>query len=208
MVEGRGPRDAYAGWTPQQVEKLIRDLLNQCLMPLGREAGDEGLYAAYCTIEREDYERACEDLPELRGKGFAAICAEFVTCVALRLLPQDPAKPEGHRLGRVELTFDRGEAFQPAIEAAWQRVKDRPEGRRGPLSLVSKISSADWRDVPGLQAADDLAWHVNRWRTKGSIGANLRTVLPTDGTGAHFGCQQLIEWYRDSLDPLRLHATP
>lgn len=203
-----GPFHKSLGWTHRKVAHLLKEVFNQCLSPEDGVDEADHLSGVYCTVIKEDFERACRELPHLESKGWAAICAEFVTYIALTRLPQDPSKPKGSRLGVIEVHFDRNEPFRREIEDAWNAAKDRPEGQRGPLSLVLSIGYSDMRQTPGLQAADYLAWHVNRWRTTGSPGAGLIATAAAQGVGVMFDYETLMEWYREGPDPLFPDPTP
>jgi hypothetical protein len=79
MVEAKGLRDAFGralGWDDNKVAALLRELVNKCFAPFGWSDGEERIFAAYCTIEKDDYERACQEIPHLKDKRPAAICAE------------------------------------------------------------------------------------------------------------------------------------
>lgn len=112
--------------------------------------------------------------------------------------PQAPGEPEGHRCGTVELIFDQGERFKRQIELAWQRALSRPRGKRGPLSLVSNVSEQDMKEAPGVQAADFLAWHVNRWQTHQSQAAWWRTFKSGPGATVirQFSSELLVDWFK------------
>ena len=160
--------DPKKGWTRAKVLALLRTLA-PCFLVNGWLVKEEGsaLFGTCCTINHEDFDRACEALPFLKKKGKEAICAEVVTEVALRRLPQDPSREEGYRVGTVSLFFDRKEKFLHPISQEWKKALKRPKGKRGPLSMVTAITPVNegFKGSPALQAADYLAWHVNRWLT-------------------------------------------
>ena len=208
MVKAMHLSDGFQDWSRSRVAALLREFFNRCFSPDGWGEGEEALSGVHCTIERSDYDRACQVLPHLRQKGWAAVCADYVAYVALTLLPQDPDKSEGHRKGTVELYFDRDEPFQKEIESAWNKALNRPSGRRGPLSMVSHIGAVEMKKTPAVQAADYLAWHVNRWYTRGCRRSNFMAVLAAQGVGDRFGYDKLVDWYRDGPDPLHLMPTP
>jgi len=202
MVEARSLTkgfDKSLGWTHPKVDELIRNLINECFATEGWSKGEDRIVAAYCTIEAADYEKACKEIPHLKEKASPIdICAEYVTRVALGLLPQNPDKPRGYRKGTVEMFFDRNEPFKAKVERAWNKAK---KNKKGPLGLISAIGESDMRETPGLQAADYLAWHVNRWYTKGCVNSNLMAVLTTQGLGNRFDYKMLLEWYGDEANP-------
>lgn len=194
----RGDFAIRNGWSTERVDALIHELLTKCLVTHGRPTGENGLFAAVCTIELDDFRRAAREISQLRNRGPYWVCTEYVTGMALRLLPQDPELPPFCRMGTVEMCFDRGERFAGQVRDERKRAMKRREGKRGPLSLVSEISEGVARELPGLQAADYLAWHFNR-SAKGLI-SNWQTVLATDGRYNRFDYDMLVEWYDNWSD--------
>ncbi|HWM93575.1 MAG TPA: DUF3800 domain-containing protein [Thermoanaerobaculia bacterium] len=180
----------FDGWTQQEVRSLLHSLLNNCVFPATIEPLAD-IYSApffgvYCSIDKEEFERACVEIPSLRAKGRAAVCAEFITDTALKRLPQK---------GGLQLYFDSNEKFKGKIETEWNKAKKKPAGKRGPLEMISQITSADMKTTPGIQAADILAWHVNRWQTNNDDwGANMLAVFCA-GRGVRFDCEKLKRWY-------------
>lgn len=202
MVEANARSGAFRadkGWTPARVNELVNELIHRCFLPFTlNEAEDTCLLGICCTIDSIAWETACKREPGLKQHGQAGVCARFVAELALRRLPQAPSKPEGHRYGTVELFFDQGERFKRQIEIAWKRALSRPPGSRGPLSLVSHISEKDMKKTPGVQAADFLAWHVNRWQTHQSQEAWWRTFKSGPGATVirQFSSDFLVDWFR------------
>lgn len=204
MVEAKGLRGKFSigkGWSKARVDSLIQDLIHQCFLPAAWNGPDgPSLLKVFCTIGRTDWERSCQEVPQLREHSRATVCARYVAEAALRRLPQDPDKPEGHRTGTLELYFDQNEPFLPQIKAAWRNALTRPKGRRGPLSMISDIVPAEMRTSPGLQAADFLAWHINRWRTKDCQRSWWRTFKSCPGIGVQFRSSDIVEWHKAGYD--------
>jgi hypothetical protein len=206
MVEAHARDPEFSvqkGWTEARVEELIELLLNKCLRPFAlNESEDACLIGLCCSIPAEAWEEACRQETRLKRYGQAGVCARFATALALRRLPQDPDAPIGHRTGSLAMVFDRGERFKRQVEEIWERALKRPPGRRGSLSMVSMICEDNMRTTPGLQAADFLAWHVNRWQEHLSDKAWWRTL--TSGPGAtfvrEFNANLLVEWCRLGFD--------
>lgn len=63
--------------------------------------------------------------------------------------------------------FDRGEDYYLPFRAKWNLEKDIFEntGALSPWILIDDIGEADMKTNPGIQAADILAWAVNREHT-------------------------------------------
>ncbi|MFC1871376.1 DUF3800 domain-containing protein [Chloroflexota bacterium] len=155
---------AAKGWTKNRVNGLLQDLFNECLSPTGWEKFKGEFYGASCTVNLEDFAKVCVDMPSHVLNKPEAICVDHVITIALRALPENSGMPFGKE-GRVELFFDKGESFMHWIDKKW---RSKPNNKlQCPLQLVSSISAVDARDVIGLQAADFLAWHTNRYYTHG-----------------------------------------
>lgn len=81
----------------------------------------------------------------------------------------------------LRLFFDKGEPFKQPLEDEWIRQTERST-ERGVWSiwnLIEQVTPVDMRKVPGVQAADILAWSVNREQTKeaGKNGTFLRHIM-------------------------------
>jgi hypothetical protein len=65
---------------------------------------------------------------------------------------------------KLEMFFDRGEPFKGSFEKRWRAESQKYKQTKvwNSWQLISRISSVDMKAVPGLQAADILAWAVNR----------------------------------------------
>ena len=152
-----GPFSKAVGWTDDEVGKLICDLANNCFNHV-RYHHEDRFYAATCTVNLDDYERACHALPGLRGiKTAEALCVDHAVTWALRALPANNTDPTG-KSGYLELCFDRGEPFRHQLGRVWERQKKKP----GIFRLMSQITTADSKTTPPLQAADLIAWHTTR----------------------------------------------
>lgn len=163
---------AAKGWTGSRVTSLLADLFNECLSPICWDNFKGEFYGASCTVNLADYRKACADMPSLKEP--KAICVDFVVTIAMRALPENLKLPFGKE-GTVELFFDKGESFMNKVDRIW---RSKPNNKlKGPLQLVSGIWHADMRDVIGLQAADFLSWHTNRYYTHGM----------NEGTGSFSG---------------------
>lgn len=81
----------------------------------------------------------------------------------------------------IKYLFDRGEMFKGPFEATWNKEKHRAEqnGVWNIWKLVEQISAVDMKMMPGVQAADILAWAVNREQTAaaGKKGTMMRHIM-------------------------------
>jgi hypothetical protein len=149
------------GWTRDRVGALLRDIFNECFSKTGWGDFKDKFYGASCTVNLADYAKASA---ERFLKEPEAICVDHVVTIALMALPENLALPI-RKEGQIELFFDKGEPFMHKVDRIW---RSKPNHQlKGPLRLVSSIVTADMRQVIGLQAADFLAWHTNRYYTYG-----------------------------------------
>ncbi|MEO8502367.1 MAG: hypothetical protein ABI609_00570 [Acidobacteriota bacterium] len=204
MVDAMALRNEFAranGWSGILVDALLRQLLHRCFLPFALDVPDgPSLLKLYCTIERDEWLRACAGAPNLKNYGRAGVCARFIAGVAVHRLPQAEGEPEGFRSGYLELVFDQGEPFKRQVELACQRAARCAPGQRGPLSLVSVIREANMRQTPGLQAADYLAWLVNRWQESQSQVSWWLSFKSSPGLAFELTAEFLIEWQSSALD--------
>lgn len=186
------------GWTKEKVDSLLNDLSNHCLSPYGtREPIEDSLVGAVCTVEIDDYLRAQNECPYLRGMTPEEVCVNYLAEVALRLLPEDRNGRMG-KSGSVEMYFDRGEKFMRTIYGPWQQHRRRS----GSLRLIDKIASAKSEDSVGLQAADFLAWHTNRdwWKREGGekdLLLRMRIIAAGLFSSDRYDYAKLMARYRD-----------
>lgn len=208
MVDAMALRNDFGipnGWSRDLVNELLHQLVHKCLLTSAwTERDGPSLLKLYCTVARDDWSRACGIAPQLRNYGSAGICGRFIAGIALRRLPQAEGQPEGYRSGSLALIFDRGEPFKRQVELALQSAKRCAAGRRGPLTLISDIQEADMRKTPGLQAADFLAWLVNRWQEGQCQEAAWLTVKSSPGHAYQLTAKFLVDWQSTGLDIRRL----
>ena len=87
----RGEFRVESGWTSAKVDSLLNELSNLCLSPYGtKEPIEDSLVGAACTVEIDDYRRAQDECPYLRGMPPEEVCVNYLAEVALKLLPEDP----------------------------------------------------------------------------------------------------------------------
>lgn len=208
MVDAMALRKQFAignGWSTDLVNDLLQQLVHSCFLPFAwAEPDGPSLLKLYCTIDLTDWSHACVVAPQLRNQGIAGICARFVAGIALRRLPQADGESEGCRSGCLELVFDQGEPFKRQIDLAWNSAMRRAVGQHGPLTLISESREADMRATPGLQAADFLAWLVNRWQERDCQESWWLTFKASPGCAFKLGSDFLIEWQSLNLDTRRL----
>lgn len=212
MVDAMKLRNEFEtknGWNSDLVNELLHQLVHHCFLPCAwSEPDGPSLFKLYCMIEASEWARACAAAPRLKNHGTAGVAARFVAGIALKRLPQAEGEPEGCRAGSLELVFDREKQFKfkRQIELAWEAAAQRAVGQRGPLSLISRIGEENWRETPGLQAADFLAWLVNRWQERECQESWWLTFKSCPGRAYQLDSDFLINWESFGLDSRRLHV--
>jgi hypothetical protein len=127
---------------------LIRDLINVMFKHKSR-----GLQFRACTVIVKDYHKAKEQHPTLRP--LPAICANF--CVGGLGLPHN------HDM---MLHFDRNEDFMHQVNRVWLHLKNKPKLRPLWVEQTRNILPVN-SSYYGVQAADLIAWSLNRAYTHG-----------------------------------------
>lgn len=194
----RGNFSPENGWSADKVRGLLKDLFNHCLSPAGWAQSGERFVGAACTINLENYRRAYRGIPLLQEKEPEAICVDYVVSIALQALPEDTGRPLG-KGGTVELYFDKKESFMHTVDRIW---RSRSKGKlAGPLTLVSHISTANMPEVPGIQAADFLAWHTRRFHETGDLWVRAFGLLATPTYAEYFDYGKLVQHYGGQSGP-------
>jgi hypothetical protein len=161
MQEANALQGAFStakGWTALRVSALLLDFASCSFSTETLEA--QGTFvSAHCTVNLPDYRRAAETYPQLRNYRPEQFCVTHVVNVAASMLPNDSSRPLG-KDGTAELYFDKGEPFMKYIDREWRQ---KPRKRHPNWELVSSLVPVDSRTVYGVQAADFLAWTVNRY---------------------------------------------
>jgi hypothetical protein len=157
LTKGFEPR---FGWNHQNAFGLA----GACLAYMSR-LDKERFRMFYCTVDIGAWRK-------LKGEGYELpepieMCNEFcVYGVQLWYAYKFPLKTEIFDLATdgEHYIFDRNEEFYLPFRAKWNVEKDKFEstGELSPWILIDDVTEADMKKVPGIQAADILAWSVNR----------------------------------------------
>jgi len=89
----------------------------------------------------------------------------------------------------IHFVFDRNEPFLAPFDAEWNAEKDKANrsGVFSPWLLVGSVGEGTMTITPGLQAADILAWGLNRENTapEGHYGTGLAEILRNMTAGTY-----------------------
>ena len=97
----------------------------------------------------------------------------------------------------IHIVFDRNEPFFDSSKAEWIVEKDKANqgSAFSPWLMVDSVTEGTMQTTPGIQAADILAWGLNRENTapEGHYGTGLANILRniTAGTYIHVDEQVL-----------------
>jgi hypothetical protein len=155
--------DKRLGWNQPNAFRLV----NNCLVCMSR-LDKERFRMFYCTVDIGAWHKLKNEGYEIPGP--IDLCNEFsVFGVQLWYAYKFPLKTEVFDLKTdgEHYVFDRNEEFYLPFRAKWNLEKDNFEntGALSPWVLIDDVTEADMRKVPGIQAADILAWSVNREHT-------------------------------------------
>lgn len=147
------------GWTDKKIHALMADaaeVIDECRATLKIQGRLQGLMPLSVTIVLDDFWRVLQKCPQLRTPEL------HCTLVCIRLCLY---WCEHSNVRRLQFIFDRGEPFRGHAVDQWSSKKVRKEE---PIwNDVKGITEADHRDVPGLQAADMIAWCLGSRHTIG-----------------------------------------
>jgi Protein of unknown function (DUF3800) len=158
-----GEFDWRKGWNQQ----LSFGLVNKCLSYMSQLDKDQ-FHMFYCGIDLDAWRKLKLKFPDIIDPiGICnRYCSEIVLTLHLLKYPEyisDPDVP----VEDVHYFFDRNEYFKQPFQDKLNAEKDRSEkwGRKGLWDCIKQVSAVDMKEVPGVQAADILAWAVNRENT-------------------------------------------
>lgn len=151
------------GWNKAKATAARIELFN-VILSFHWEEWKNAFQIRTCTVNMEDYRTARSDNRWLRPP--EAICVN--TCVGLLKLHRADAP--------LRLCFDRNEEFMKQIEQVWTKDRKKPNVRWA--HQIKEITPGTSETTVGLQAADLVAWEVNRaW----SITTEVPLLLPLNG---------------------------
>jgi len=172
--------DSSLGWNEQN----SFDLVTKCVGYMSRL--DKARFRMfYCSVDLKAWSK-------LRGETYQmpnpvdmcnTFCSEIVLGWYLRLYP-DVIDPHNDT---VKYFFDRTEYLEGSFRDKWNTEKNLAEGT-GEWSIwqrIDEITCVDMKKTPGIQAADIIAWAVNRetfakeGQTAKYLGHILRQVIPS-----------------------------
>ncbi|HWZ46338.1 MAG TPA: DUF3800 domain-containing protein [Candidatus Saccharimonadales bacterium] len=160
LAHQHGGFDRKLGWNDENAFGLS----NQCLIYMN-SLDKKRFKVFYCAIDLKAWRK-------LQAKNYPLpdpiemcnwYCSEIILAWYLGSYPE---KPNMFR-DSIRYFFDQNEYFKGPFEDKWNKEKDRAEKTRewNIWQTIKGVSAVDMKDVPGVQAADIVAWAVNRENT-------------------------------------------
>lgn len=89
----------------------------------------------------------------------------------------------------IHIVFDRNEPFFDSFKSEWNAEKDKANQgiAFSPWLMVDSVTEGTMQTTPGIQAADILAWGLNRENTapEGHYGTGLANILRNITAGTY-----------------------
>jgi Protein of unknown function (DUF3800) len=168
MYEANMRREEFEGWTDEELTPLVTSLAT---IPAKVKAAYR-FQAIRFTVDAAAYRKwATPHIP--------TITTNLAIGAFTRLFMWYAASPKAI-LDPMAILFDRNEPYMNILMQRWNRRKSF-KGKRPWWDLITTIAPVDMRKVPGVQAADMLAWSINRARTRApgasDWGDNMARVI-------------------------------
>jgi Protein of unknown function (DUF3800) len=198
---GRWPGTPFSylkGWNQESAWTLVFKLAK-----FMSEFKNTELLNFSCVVNMSDWRKIHDDegidIPTEITFCNAYVPREAVKTAAISLLKANegkqhiPLTPDD----MIHVVFDRNEPFFEPFKDEWNAKKDEANrtGIASPWLLVDSVSEGTMETTPGIQAADILAWGLNRENTapEGHYGTGLANILRniTAGTYAYVDEQML-----------------
>ncbi|MHB1021821.1 MAG: DUF3800 domain-containing protein [Acidobacteriaceae bacterium] len=147
-----------------------------------------------CVVNMDDWRKVHGegvDIPSEIALCNAYVPRQAVATAAKSLLKANAGK---HHIpltpdDMIHIIFDRNEPFFAPFDAEWNAKKDEANrtGTFSPWLLVDSVGEGTMEMTPGIQAADILAWGLNRENTapEGHYGTGLASILRNITAGTY-----------------------
>ncbi len=148
------------GWTEAQVESFVEDCVSVIERCTTTRKGDDfvylGLRPVTVSVLVRDFKKALAKIPDLGSIENLCVIHAAAHCNAYGLMT-------GHH--KFKFFFDQGEPFYGHL---YDRVGNKKAKKAAPDFQSVQLEEANMREVPALQAADLLAWAINRRHKDGT----------------------------------------
>jgi hypothetical protein len=166
--------DRKFGWNDENAFGLA----NECLIYMSR-LDKKRFRMFYCVVDLKAWHKLRAQTYPLPSP--VAMCNEFCSRGVLMWYASMYPDVIDLQTDSVKYCFDKGEPFKQPFEDEWILETKRSEdsGVWSVWNLIEQITPVEMRKVPGVQAADILAWAVNREQTSaaGKKGSMMRQIM-------------------------------
>jgi hypothetical protein len=190
------------GWSLAKVEAFIDDCVGiiECHAAIRRGSmiTYPGLRPTTVSILLKDYNRAFCEIPELGTPEHICVTQCLARCILYA--NHTTALIKGSTEPKFQLFFDQNEPFRGH---ALDRAVNKASRKQDPVwKNVIHNGESDMRDIPGLQAADLLAWSINRQHLDGEAHYGWQSRLLSIDRG-----QELFDYDRLSIPQREMMLT-
>ena len=189
ILDGHTPRAAYVhmrelahqrkafaselGWNDDNAFGLS----NKCLVYMSR-LDKQRFRMFYCVVDLRAWHKLRAETYQLPSP--VDLCNQFCPEGLLYWYVDQYPGIINFETDSVKYFFDGGEGFKTPFERKWK--EEARKSKHTSVSvwrLIKQVSAVDMRKVPGVQAADILAWAVNRDATiqEGKKAKYLRHIM-------------------------------
>jgi hypothetical protein len=147
-----------------------------------------------CVVAMDDWRKVRADGVDIPSE--IALCNAYVPRQAMVTAARSLLKAHGGKQHiplapdhQIHFVFDRNEPFFGPFDAEWNAERDKANrsGVFSPWVLVDSVVEDTMTTTPGIQAADILAWGLNRENTapEGHYGTGLANILRNITAGTY-----------------------
>jgi hypothetical protein len=147
------------------------ELLFKCLMYM-QNLDKQRFRMFYCAIDLEAWRKLKAETYQLPDP--IELCNKFCSEMVMRWYLVRYPDVLDHTSPSIHYFFDKDEAFKEPFEDKWNKETAQMDATKGDWSIwsmVKEVASVDMKGVPGVQAADILAWSINRENTASGEGS-------------------------------------
>lgn len=174
------PFSQAKGWTQENAWTLVFRLVK-----FMSEFQRTELLNFSCVVDMEAWRKVTGEGVQLPSE--IEICNTYCGKVAVAaavnslVMANEEEVIDVRRKDLIHFIFDRSEPFFEKFKDEWNAGKNHAEktGKFSPWQLVDSVTEGSMKTTPGIQAADILAWGLNRENTapEGHYGTGLADIL-------------------------------
>lgn len=190
------------GWSEKRVYNLISDCVSAIELHAATRRDTRiiypGIRPATVSILLKDFKMALAEVPDLGTPENICAIQCFAFCYVYGIYTG---------ASKFQLFFDRNEPFYGHV---LDRMNNRGSKRRDAIwRQVYSVTEADMRHIPGLQAADLLAWSVNHEKQEGKCRFDWQQrIIDVDREKECYEHEMLLKPNREVIDLIKTWKLP